>query len=226
MTSSKLKGRSPLKGASLLDEFEKDRIKSQTDIVSVITSYGIALEKKGSSHMGLCPFHEDKNPSLSVDQSKGLFHCFGCGAGGDVFDFVMRHQGVEFKEALAILKGDEGKAFRPKEVPAPPVPLEGESLLKTTSLEDVADYYHRQLSHPEAVSYMKKRGIYAPELLGRLKVGYCPERLERQTVRSPVSGAERGGPSLRKRTLKPSGTALFSHSILPMGKSGDFTAGS
>ncbi len=178
MTSSKLKGRSPLKGASLLDEFEKDRIKAQTDIVSVITSYGISLEKKGSSFMGLCPFHEDKNPSLSVDQSKGLFHCFGCGAGGDVFDFVMRHQGVEFKEALAILKGDEGKAFRPKEVPAPPVPLEGEPLLKTTSLEDVTDYYHRQLSHPEAVSYLKKRGIYAPELLGRLKVGYCPGDLK------------------------------------------------
>ena len=178
MTSSKLKGRSPLKGASLLDEFEKDRIKAQTDIVSVITSYGISLEKKGSSFMGLCPFHEDKNPSLSVDQSKGLFHCFGCGAGGDVFDFVMRHQGVEFKEALAILKGDEGKAFRPKEVPAPPVPLEGEPLLKTTSLEDVTDYYHRQLSHSDATSYLKKRGIYAPELLGRLKVGYCPGDLK------------------------------------------------
>ncbi len=188
MTSSKLKGRSPLKGASLLDEFEKDRIKSQTDIVSVITSYGIALEKKGTSFMGLCPFHEDKNPSLSVDQSKGLFHCFGCGAGGDVFDFVMKKQGVEFKEALAILKGGD---LSPK--PAAPVKSKEAQPSKTVTdkrdspainesplgdFEDAADYYHRQLSHPEAVSYLKKRGIYAPELLGRLKVGYCPGDLK------------------------------------------------
>ncbi len=200
MTSSKLKGRSPLKGASLLDEFEKDRIKSQTDIVSVITSYGISLEKKGSSFMGLCPFHEDKNPSLSVDQSKGLFHCFGCGAGGDIFDFVMKHQGVEFREALSILKGSGDTNLKSKEAkPSKTITEKKDSSVIAKSplggLEDVADYYHRQLSsYPEATAYLKKRGIYAPELLGRLKVGYCPGDLKEQTFRDPVSGAERGGP--------------------------------
>ena len=105
MNGSRLKGRSPLKGSGLLDEFEKDRVKASVDIVDLIHSYGVALEHKGGSWMGLCPFHEDKNPSLSVDRNKGLFNCFGCGAGGDVFDFVMKKQGVEFKEALSILKG-------------------------------------------------------------------------------------------------------------------------
>ena len=178
MTSSKLKGRSPLKGSSLLEEFEKDRIKSQTDIVSVITSYGISLEKKGSSFMGRCPFHEDKNPSLSVDQSKGLFHCFGCGAGGDVFDFVMRHQGVEFKEALAILKGGDlsPKPAAPvKSKEAQPPKTHSSSMTDMKGLKDVTDYYSRQLaSYPEAADYLKERGLYAPQLIGRLGIGYAP----------------------------------------------------
>ncbi len=197
--SGRLKGRSPLKGASLLDEFEKDRIKAQTDIVSVITSYGISLEKKGSSFMGLCPFHADKNPSLSVDQSKGLFHCFGCGAGGDVFDFVMRHQGVEFREALSILKGSGDTNLKSKEAePSKTITEKKDSSVIAKSplggFEDVADYYHRQLSsYPEAVDYLKKRGIYAPELLGRLKVGYCPGDLKDKLSQSHFQELKEAG---------------------------------
>ena len=181
---SRLKGRSPLKGTGLLDEFEKDRVKASVDIVDLIRSYGVALEQKGASWMGLCPFHEDKNPSLSVDRSKGLFNCFGCGAGGDVFDFVMRHQGVEFKEALSILKGNpqipavSSKAslrLSPKEAEPSKGPVKAESPLVGKGLKDVTAYYTRQLaSHPEAVDYLKERGLYALQLIGRLEIGYAP----------------------------------------------------
>ena len=116
----------------------------------------------------------------------------------------MRHQGVEFKEALFILKGNpqtpavsakaslrlKSKEAKPSKTPTLP---------EVTSFEDVADYYHRQLSsHPEAADYLKKRGIYAPELLGRLKVGYCPGDLKEKLSETPVSGAEKGRPLLGK----------------------------
>ena len=65
-----------------------EEIRSKNDIVSVIGSY-IRLQKKGSNHMGLCPFHNEKTPSFSVSASKQMYHCFGCGVGGNVFTFIM-----------------------------------------------------------------------------------------------------------------------------------------
>jgi len=109
----RLKGRSPLsKGVGFLEEFSKDEVKSRVDIVALFASFGVKLEKKGSSWMGSCPFHEDKSPSLSVDQSKGLYHCFGCGESGDVFNLVMRFQTLSFPEALDFLKDFASSACR------------------------------------------------------------------------------------------------------------------
>lgn len=204
MNGSRLKGRSPLKGVGLMEEFEKDRIKDTVDIVSLIRSYGIDLEEKGSSWMGLCPFHEDRNPSFSVDREKGLFHCFGCGAGGDVFDFVMAKEGVEFKEALSILKGSPSipteKHLKTKEVPAKPVPSKSPSPEERppaeilSSLEDATSYYHRQLStHQDAVEYLKKRGLYTPDLLVRLNAGYCPGDLREKLSRDQYMELKQAG---------------------------------
>ena len=217
MSGGRLKGRSPLKGAGLLEEFEKDRIKASVDIVSLIRSAGISLEKRGSSWMGLCPFHEEKTPSLSVDREKGLFHCFGCGAGGDVFDFVMRHQGVEFKDALSLLKENSSvpaekplktkKAEPSKSHPGPRAeqhpqaaagsPLERSPIpeeIPLMGLEDVTAYYHRQLAtHDQAMGYLKKRGLDSPALLGRLKVGYCPGDLKDKLSKSQYETFRRTG---------------------------------
>ena len=66
-----------------------DEIKSVADIVSVIGDY-VELKRSGSNYIGLCPFHNEKTPSFSVSPSKGIFHCFGCGVGGDVISFIMR----------------------------------------------------------------------------------------------------------------------------------------
>lgn len=83
-------------------------LKSLAPIESVIRSRGIALVRRGSSLVGLCPFHDDTHPSLSVTPERGLFHCFACGAGGDVIRFVERLDGVSFSEALRILAGHMG----------------------------------------------------------------------------------------------------------------------
>jgi hypothetical protein len=83
-------------------------------ISEVIRSYGVEIRPGGKEQIALCPFHPDKNPSLSVNEDKGLFHCFGCGAGGDVFNFVQLIEKVSFKEACERLKLD---TYQPKPRP-------------------------------------------------------------------------------------------------------------
>lgn len=79
-----------------------DEVRSANDIVDVISSY-VKIQKKGANYMGLCPFHSEKSPSFSVSPSKQLFHCFGCGVGGDVITFIRQYENYSFGEALSLL---------------------------------------------------------------------------------------------------------------------------
>ena len=79
-----------------------EEIRSKNDIVDVISSY-VRLQKKGSSYFGLCPFHNEKSPSFSVSPDKQMYYCFGCGAGGNVFTFIMEYENYSFPEALKYL---------------------------------------------------------------------------------------------------------------------------
>ncbi|HEX3033918.1 MAG TPA: CHC2 zinc finger domain-containing protein, partial [Thermodesulfobacteriota bacterium] len=74
-------------------------IKGRLSIINLIETY-ISLKKLGKSYVGLCPFHDEKTPSFHVNEEKGVFHCFGCGAGGDIFGFMMRYNNLTFSEAL------------------------------------------------------------------------------------------------------------------------------
>ena len=79
-----------------------DRIRENTDIVEVISNY-ITLKKSGRNFKALCPFHSEKTPSFTVTPEKGIFHCFGCGAGGDAISFVMKMENIGFPEAAVLL---------------------------------------------------------------------------------------------------------------------------
>ena len=109
MAKDRLGGKKTLNVGGFLNEFEKDDVKRQIDIVTLFEHFGVRLTKKGKSHTGCCPWHDDKTPSLSVDREKGLYNCFGCGESGDHFSLVMKMKGCEFKEALARLKKLIGK---------------------------------------------------------------------------------------------------------------------
>ena len=79
-----------------------NQIRQASDIVNIISNY-LPLTKKGKNYFGVCPFHDDTNPSMSVSQDKQIYKCFSCGASGNVFNFVMDYENVDFKEALNIL---------------------------------------------------------------------------------------------------------------------------
>jgi DNA primase len=85
-----------------------DEIKRRNDLAEVVTEHGIELKKRGRTFFGLCPFHEEKTASFGVSREAGLFHCFGCGAGGDVIGFVVRFHQVTFPEALKRLADRAG----------------------------------------------------------------------------------------------------------------------
>ena len=91
-----------------------EEIRSRSDIVDVISGY-IKLQRKGSNYVGVCPFHNDRNPSMSVNQPRQIYRCFSCGAGGDVFKFVMEYENLSFPEAVKVLADRAGIALPQQE---------------------------------------------------------------------------------------------------------------
>ncbi|MBK8964229.1 MAG: hypothetical protein IPM75_14455 [Candidatus Competibacteraceae bacterium] len=86
-----------------IPDAELERLKSEVSLERLIEGRGIALKQRGADRVGLCPFHEDREP-LVVTPAKNLWHCFGCGLGGGVIDWVMKAEGVSFRHAVALLK--------------------------------------------------------------------------------------------------------------------------
>ena len=138
-----------------------EEIRSRNDIVDVISSY-VKLQKKGSSYFGLCPFHNEKSPSFSVDGNKQMFYCFGCGEGGNVFSFLMKYESMTFPEALKTLADRAG-------VELPEIEMSDEDRkkkdLKNTVLDvnrEAARYFHYLLgtdNGKNARSYFEKREL-------------------------------------------------------------------
>ena len=138
-----------------------EEVRSRNDIVDVISSY-VKLQKKGSSYFGLCPFHNEKSPSFSVSRGKQMYYCFGCGAGGNVFTFLMEYENYTFQEALKYLADKAGVELPEMEYSAQ---AKERADLKAILLEInkiAAQYFYVQLksSKGEAgLSYLKRREL-------------------------------------------------------------------
>ena len=149
-----------------------EEIRSKNDIVDVISSY-VRLQKKGSSYFGLCPFHNEKSPSFSVSPDKQIFHCFGCGVGGNVFTFLTKIEGISFIEAVQTLAERSNIQLPTLENSAD----SAKEQLKAKVLkvnEYAANYYHENLYKPEskiAQDYIKKRKL-SNETLKSFKIGF------------------------------------------------------
>nr|WP_106788564.1 DNA primase [Massilistercora timonensis] len=138
-----------------------EEVRSKNDIVDVISSY-VKLQKKGSSYFGLCPFHNEKSPSFSVSRQKQMYYCFGCGAGGNVFTFLMEYENYSFLEALKYLADRAGV-----ELPRQELSKEARERADTKAIlleinKAAARYFYIQLKERQgerAVAYLKGRQL-------------------------------------------------------------------
>ena len=175
----------------------KQRVREASDIADVIGER-VHLKPKGREYVCLCPFHDDHNPSMAVVPSKQIYHCFVCGAGGDVFTFVQQYDGIEFKDALRTLADRAGIEPPARSTghgggrsnPGPDGEYAGSDVSRADLVEAnrrAMGFFQTILTHPEhgaqARALIERRGI-SPEMVERFAIGAAPDRWDglRQTA--------------------------------------------
>jgi DNA primase len=153
---------------------------------SGVIGRSVRLARRGGEHVGLCPFHKEKTPSFTVSDDKAFFHCFGCGAHGDVIGFVMQHHGLSFPEAVERLAAEAGL-----EVPRPTPEARAQAAHQATLqelLEAAAEWFARALRRDEgarARDYLRERGL-GEDLIRAFRIGFAPGK--RRALASFLAG--------------------------------------
>ena len=161
----------------MITEGTVSRVREASDIVEVIGEH-IPLKRAGKDFKGLCPFHQEKTPSFMVSPSKGIFHCFGCGVGGDVFKFVMETERLSYPEAVERLAEKKGIAVERDNAPAPNNQAYERKKLLNQVLERAAQFYNKNLLEGRDAEtarwyVFEKRGL-KPETVEKFLVGWAP----------------------------------------------------
>ena len=156
---------------------ELERLKREISIVRLVEARGVKLSGSGDNLVGLCPFHDDREPSLVLSPSKNLWHCLGaCQKGGSVIDWVMQANRVSFRLAVEMLRKEDPSLAEKRSVASSKPKLEAIAAPEEPDalvLARVVDYYHQTLKEsPEALAYLEKRGLKHPELIERFKLGF------------------------------------------------------
>ena len=152
-----------------------DEIRSRADILEIVGQVVKLKRSGGENWKGLCPFHTEKTPSFTVNPKRNIYHCFGCGAGGDAFSFLMRQERVAFPEAVRSLAERAGVALPDAGQRTPEVDGKLEALRRAMAL--AAEFYARSLWEPggeKARAYLEQRGVDG-EVAKRFGLGYAPE---------------------------------------------------
>lgn len=158
-----------------------EEVRQRTNIVDVVGQY-VQLKKSGKNYMGLCPFHEERSPSFSVAEDKQIFHCFGCGKGGTVFNFLQEIEGISFPESVKRVADLEHLSVdfdwsEPREVADTPENQQRRSLLQLHSKS--AELYHHILVNTKigepALNYLLERGL-TQELIETFQIGFAPQK--------------------------------------------------
>ena len=158
----------------MFDDSQLEEIRARADLVEVIGTH-VRLRQAGRNHIGLCPFHNEKTPSFTVSRERGFFHCFGCGAGGTVFNFLMRMEGLSFPEAVQALATRYGVTLRERGGGPRADPSARESASGAAQM--AAEFYSHVLWRTpvggRARDYLNGRGI-APETAQAFNLGFAP----------------------------------------------------
>lgn len=148
-----------------------DEVKNRCDIVSVISQY-ISLKNSGSNYSGLCPFHNEKTGSFHVNQKKQIYKCFGCGEGGDVINFIMKIENLDFIEAVKLLAEKNGIEFKTNLSEADKAKMESIKLMQDIHLKAARYYFANLINSKNAgYDYLKKRGL-SDKIIKKFGLGY------------------------------------------------------
>ena len=204
---------------------EMSRIKKDIDLADLVRSSGVELKPHGENLIGLCPFHNDTNPSLVITPKKNLWNCLGaCQTGGSVIDWMMKLKNLDFKEAAQTLNPDKRNernhpTMRPQSNSSPEHPSK---LSLSTKADDqvlltrVIDYYHQALKKtPSALKYLEKRGLVHPELINHFKLGFADRTLGvRLADKNSQEGIQLRERLIRLGVFRKSGHEHFNGSLV------------
>jgi DNA primase catalytic core len=201
-----------------------ERLKAEVSVERLAEARGVSLTRHGADLHGRCPFHEDRTPSLVISPAKNLWHCLGaCQTGGSVIDWVMKAEGVSFRHAVELLVNDSLPLAAASS--APPPKHSTVRKLPTALVRDAEDaklliqvieYYHETLlGSPEALDYLKRRGIGSEEAIKTFKLGFANRTLGyRLPASTRVEGAAIRGQLQRLGLYRGSGHEHFSGSLV------------
>ncbi len=201
-----------------IPQAEIERLKIEISVERLVESSGVALRRAGKDFLGRCPFHDDAEASLVVTPAKNLWHCFGCQVGGGPIDWVMKSQGVSFRHAVELLRNDSPLAASVVKVAtvrklAPPVALDADD---GRLLAQVVSYYHETLKDsPEALAYLKMRGLDSAELIDHFQLGFANRTLGlRLPLANRAAGAEIRARLQKLGVIRSSGHEHFNGSLV------------
>ena len=165
---------------NFIPEEKISEIRNTADIGEIISDV-VQLKRTGKNYIGLCPFHSEKTPSFTVSPDKQIFHCFGCGTGGNVFTFLMKHDGITFPEAVKMLANRYGVSLPPPQL-TPEQKRRVNEKDKILKINHLAAQRYREIlvgesSGGPARDYLKRRGLN-PDSLDAFQIGYAPQGWE------------------------------------------------
>jgi DNA primase len=203
-------------------ESEIERLKRDVSVQRLAESRGVKLKRRGADLIGLCPFHNDHEPSLVLMPANNLWNCLGaCRRGGDVIAWVMHSEGVSFRHALELLKEGFplGPSTRPRvrrsTVPKLPAPVERNADNRTLLLQ-VAGYYNETLRRsPDALKYLERRGLQSSEIIERFRMGFANRTIGYHLPASNrAAGAELRGRLQKLGLYRETGHEHFNGSVV------------
>jgi DNA primase catalytic core len=205
-------------------ESEIERLKREISVQRLAEARGVKLKRHGADLIGLCPFHDDHEPSLVITPSKNLWNCLGaCRRGGTVIDWVMLAEGVSFRHAVELLREDRlplatnpnAKAPRLSTVPKLPAPVERTADDRVLLLQVVSYYQETLKQSPDALKYLESRGLKSAEMIGTFRLGFANRTLGyRLPEKNRVAGAELRGRLQKLGIYRESGHEHFNGSVV------------
>lgn len=156
----------------MIDDELKQRIKDANEITDVIGQF-VSLHKRGINYIGICPFHPDRHPSMTVSPSRQTYRCFVCGKGGDVIQFVQDHENMSFNEAVTWLAGRAGISLPERVMSDEETARVKEREAQRIAMKGAAFFFEKHL--PEAQLYLHDRGFSLDDkVLKDFRIGYAP----------------------------------------------------